>query len=139
MEVKKPTITLYQVHADTDYGYTLETFQSEAAREEYCAKLMREKGGEEVKQLLDDGDADEAWMTFEEEASMDQEYYALHETVVELPMPYAAAPELLAALARMRGEFLSHICFNVNGGNADVFHICLEQALAAIAKAGGVK
>ena len=49
----------------------------------------------------------------------------------------AAAPELLAALERMTGEFLMQIQFSVEGGNAEKFHACLAQARAAIRAAKG--
>jgi hypothetical protein len=50
---------------------------------------------------------------------------------------FAGRKELLAALRWMTDEFLSHIKFNPNGGDADAFHAYLNQARIVIAKAEG--
>ena len=57
--------------------------------------------------------------------------------LIEMSRLMGQRDELLAALERMTGEFLMHIQFSVEGGNADTFHACLSQARAAIAKAKG--
>lgn len=49
----------------------------------------------------------------------------------------AAAPELLTALKWMMDEFLCHVNFNPQGGDADAFHAYLNQARLAIQKAEG--
>lgn len=81
----KKTLTVYLVHADTDNGAWIEHFTDPAKEKEFCEKLMREQGGDEVNKLLDAGENDEAWCEFQQETTCDQDYYFRHEIEVELP------------------------------------------------------
>ena len=77
------TITIYSVHTDTDAGDDMELFTEEQAEREYCSRLIRESGDQQAIALLDT-DLSEAWCVFAEEASLRNDYYARHETDVEL-------------------------------------------------------
>lgn len=92
-------LTIYSVHSDSDRGSDLEMFLSKEAEEAYCAKLIRESGNKQAFEMLDaDGNTGEAWFEF---TANSDERFSRHETDIELPEPYASAPELLSAVKEM--------------------------------------
>lgn len=84
MKEKKPTITIYSVHSDTEQGADIEMFTTQEAEQEHCNQLIRESGDKEAIKALEADPTDsesEAWHLFMDNT---EGRFNRHETEVEL-------------------------------------------------------
>lgn len=130
-------LKIYMLRENTDSSNDITLFGSQDELDAKCVEIIREHGNEVAKRLLESDGLIEAWPKFAADNEFGEDFYGRDEQEIDLPEPYASAPEMLEALKE-----IAEVPLNVAGYNSIQavrlrFVSMQTVARAALSKAGG--